>query len=102
MKFKKLDRRMNGNGDFTYGVDFTYNPRSGPRFDHVRQWCWETFGPSVEYDIWENLDLPGETRNDKWAWDRGIYNKTSRCIIYLKSDQEASWFKLRWLPDEKT
>lgn len=96
MKIKKLDRRMNGYGHFKYGVDFTKDWQSDSRFDKVRQWCWETFGPSVEYDIWEELSSPRETRNDKWAWDRGQYNKSWRCIIYLKSDQEANWLKLRW------
>ena len=96
MKIKKLDRRMNGYGNFKYGVDFTKDWQSDSRFDKVREWCWATFGPSVEYDIWEELSSPRETRNDKWAWDRGQYNKSWRCIIYLKSDQEANWLKLRW------
>lgn len=95
MKIKKLDRRMNGYGDFKYAADFTYNWK-GTRFDHAREWCWTTFGPSVELDIWHELDRPGDGRNDKWAWDRGQYNKTFRCIIYLKGDQEVTWFRLRF------
>jgi hypothetical protein len=86
---------MNGHNDFMYGVDFTYNWK-GTRFDEAREWCWETFGASTELDIWEEKDGPTDVRNDKWAWDRGQYNKTFRCIIYLKSDQECNWFKLRW------
>jgi hypothetical protein len=96
MKFKKLDRRMNGYGDFTYGIDFTSRELAGPAFDEVRQWCWESFGPSTELDIWEVRDRPEDTRNDKWAWDRGQYNKSWRCIIYLATEKEANWFKLRW------
>lgn len=95
MKIKKLDRRMNGYGDFKYGVDFTWNWQ-GARFDQVRQWCWETFGPSVELDIWAELETLNEPRNPKWCWDRGTYNKVSRCMIYIKGDQEMNWFKLRW------
>lgn len=95
MKFKKLDRRMNGYGDFTYAVDFASSPM-GAKFNDVRQWCWETFGPSCELDIWDVLDRPDDVRNERWAWDRGQYNKTWRCIIYLATDQEANWFKLRW------
>lgn len=91
MIIKTLDKRMNGYGDFKYGVDF-YKSKDRP-FDEVRQWCWETFGPSTELDIWEVRD---GTRNEKWAWDRGNYNKSFRCIIYLKDDQEMNWFKLRW------
>lgn len=95
MKFKKLDRRMNGHGDFKYGVDFAWSTGS-PAFDEVRQWCWETFGASTELDIWHERDRPTDNRNPKWAWDRGQFNKSWRCIIYLKDDQEANWFKLRW------
>lgn len=93
MRIKKLDKRMNGYGDFKYGVDFTWNWQ-GPRFDLVRKWCWDSFGASVERDIWDDLN-PLE-RNAKWCWDRGTYNKVNRCVIYLKSDQECNWFKLRW------
>ena len=95
MKIKKLDKRMNGYGDFMYGVDFTYNWQ-GTRFDHAREWCWESFGPSCELDIWEELPTLNEPRNEKWAWDRGQYNKSYRCMIYLATDKEANWFKLRW------
>lgn len=86
---------MNGYGDFKYGVDFTWNWQ-GARFDEVRLWCWETFGPSVELDIWAELETIGQPRNLKWCWDRGTYNKINRCMIYIKDDQEMNWFKLRW------
>lgn len=95
MKLKKLDRRMNGYGDFKYGVDlWTVDSKE---FMEVRQWCWETFGPSCELDIWEYLDRPGDSRNPSWAWDRGTYNKNFRCIVYLATDVEASHFTLKWL-----
>ena len=93
MKIKLLDKRMNGYGKFKYGVDFTYNWK-GTRFDHARTWCWENYGASVELDIWE--DLPENERNPLWAWDRGQYNKSFRCMIYLATDKEANWFRLRW------
>jgi hypothetical protein len=96
MILKKLDRRMNGHGFFKYGVDFAYD-RNPPAFDEVRLWCWETFGASTELDIWHARDRPVDTRNERWAWDRGHYNKSFRCIIYLATDEEAAWFKLRWL-----
>lgn len=94
MKFKKLDRRMNGYGDFTYGIDLWAD--TGRQFNEVREWCWQTFGPSCELDIWNDLDRPGDVRNEKWSWDRGQYNKSFRCMIYLKDEQEANWFKLRF------
>ncbi len=93
MKLKKLDRRMNGYGDFKYAIDFNYKTNN-IAFDDARQWCWETFGASTELDIWE---LRKDTRNPKWAWDRGQYSKTYRCMIYLATDEEASFFTLKWL-----
>ena len=99
---KRTDKRHLGSDRFKYYVDIYPEDFSKEfklileKFYECRQWCWETFGPSVEYDIWDELNSPRETRNDKWSWDRGQYNKTWRCIIYLKSEQEANWLKLRW------
>ncbi len=90
MKIRKLDRRMKGYGDFVYGVDFSWN-WEGVRFDQARQWCWETFGPSTELDIWHELE-PTSENNSRWAWDRNQY----RTMIYLKSDVERNWFVMRW------
>jgi len=91
MRIKKLDKRMTGYGEFKYGVDFGWNWQ-GARFDLVRQWCWETLGPSVEVDIWRELVTINEPRNARWAWARDQY----RTIIYLKSDAERNWFIMRW------
>jgi hypothetical protein len=96
MKIKKLDARMNGYGFFKYGIDFN-KKWSHTEFHNVRLWCWETFGPSCELDLWHELDFkPDVERNPRWAWDRSMYNKTNRCMLYLKDDQEANWFTLRW------
>lgn len=94
MQIKKLDRRMNGYGDFNYGIDLWSD--NSTKFNEIRTWCWETFGPSCELDIWNDLDRPTDTRNEKWAWDRGQYNKSFRCVVYLQSDKELNWFKLRF------
>ncbi len=91
MRIKKLDKRMKGYGDFKYGIDFSWN-WEGVRFDHARQWCWETLGASVEYDIWTELQIAGEEKNERWCWDRNQY----RTMIYLKSDAERNWFVMRW------
>ena len=91
MRIRKLDKRMTGYGDFKYGADFSWHWQ-GARFDQVRQWCWETFGPSVEVDIWRELGTIDEPRNERWAWDRNQY----RTMVYLKSDAERNWFVMRW------
>lgn len=91
MRIRKLDKRMTGYGYFKYGVDFSW-AWQGARFDQARRWCWETFGPSVEIDIWHELEDIKEPRNERWCWDRNQY----RTMIYLKSDAERNWFVMTW------
>jgi hypothetical protein len=92
IKVKKLDRRMNGYGQFIYAANFP-SFVDADRFSQVRQWCWEQWGPSVELEIWQRYP---DFKNPKWAWERGEFNKSYRCRIFLSSDQEAEWFILRW------
>lgn len=84
MKVKKIDKRMNGYGDFARFVDF-YNFE---KFIEVRNWCWETWGPSCELEIWKKY----HNKNPAWAWMFDEY----RTRIYFASDSEAQWYYLRW------
>ena len=56
------------------------------KFKEMRQWCWETLGPSCELVIMDKND------NFPWAWIHDTY----RSRILLRSDKELAWFKLRW------
>ena len=85
MKLKKLDARMKGYGDFKYAAKFR---KSGDRerFIEIRNWCWETWGPSCELEFWK------EDRNPAWSWAVTEFEMK----IYLDGDKEASWYTLKW------
>jgi hypothetical protein len=82
---QKLDGRYTGNHLFQYRIDFDY--RSREQFKQIRNWCWETFGPSCE------LNFLTKDEEKVWAWTTDSY----RVRLYLKSDKEVNWYKLRWL-----
>ena len=76
---------MNGYGDFKYST--TLRRRSeGDLFFEVRNWCWETWGPSCELEFWD------AKKNPAWAWNLTEFELK----IYLTGDKEASWFTLKW------
>lgn len=104
MKFKakKLDRRYNGSTWFNYIVEpekyvLKYGisipkptwQEKAEAFSKVRQWCWETYGPTVELGMYFDTN---SYINDKWAWDTDNHQMR----IYLKSDVELAWFQLKW------
>jgi len=85
MKKRKLDKRHSGYGEYTYYVDFLY--KENQEFYDMRNWCWDTWGPSCELDMIKNVSTKGE-----WAW---IYDKWRKRIL-LKSEKEYNWFCLKW------
>lgn len=94
MKVKKVDKRFKGNGSFKFYVD---SPKYGDKnFFQVREWCWTTFGPSKEIEMWQDdvsrARITNNSHNEKWAWQADPW--TTR--IYLKTDKEADWFTLKW------
>ena len=93
IELTRLDRRMNGYGNFKFVVDYRYGKSNAYTFLQVRLWCTETFGASVELDAWEEYP---DLRNQFWSWERGTYAKTYRCRIFLKDDKAASIFSLKW------
>lgn len=85
MKLKKLDRRMNGYGDFKYKI--TYRKRTERlKFIEARNWCWEQWGPSSEYEFWD------QSVNPAWCW---IVDEWETKIL-LASDKEGQWYTLKW------
>jgi hypothetical protein len=81
----ELDRRYTGGNYFKYGLDFTY--KQGSLFCDVREWCWETWGPSCELKFIE------DDKEYKWAW----ITDNHRTRIYFRDTAEVNWYKLRWL-----
>ena len=84
LKVKKLDSRFAGGYAFKYCIEFNYKQHE--RFIALRNWCWETWGPSYE------LKFHKTENPEVWAWITDNY----RTRIYFKSEQEVNWYKLRW------
>lgn len=79
----RIDTRINRIVDFTV----------------LRQWCWETWGPSCDHkDYMEMhyhtpLGIEADL-NQHWCWSNDERQKEFR--IYLVSDEEKLWTELRW------
>jgi hypothetical protein len=71
---------MNGYGKFILIADYAYIAGGDRSFAVARQWCTESFGHTVELEIWSKY---AELQNPKWSWERGDFNKSHRCRIYL-------------------
>lgn len=68
-----------------------------PGFFVAREWCWQQFGPGIEYEHWHNyaghagIEMP-------WAWDCSKFQGASISSgkIYLRTDEDMALFSLRW------
>lgn len=87
---RKIDARNDLFGYFKWQIRMEVEEFLG-----VREWCYATWGPAVEYQWWNEH---GRKRSwTKWSFDtrtrpRGGKNST----IYLQSDEELTLFHLKW------
>ena len=109
-KITKLDRRHNGYTIMKYMVEIDH--RSTPIgtskddrvqwFKDMRVWLWENYGPGCELDYMtiklgtssdktESSDF-GIPTVERWAWQTSF----GHMRIYLKSDAEMTFFKLKF------
>ena len=98
-----LDGRHKGSNCWKYFVDCPTGLVSRQRFFEWRNWCHSTWGDSKELD--EILDDKKHSlfaymrntihhpisHNKHWCW-----HTVSKYRLYLKSDEELSYFLLRW------
>lgn len=89
MKFQRLDARYAGHQKFTHFIDFFVGPNQAYQLNEFRIWCWETLGPSCEYDIWK--ELSAEVQNPRWCWIVDGYRKR-----ILLDRESASWATMKW------
>jgi hypothetical protein len=105
MKFKieKLDGRHKGNSSFTHrAVVLGLIEDRFIDFLTLREWCWNTWGPSCEREIYLNSHFNhfinshfNKIKNNSWAWH---YNDDyNECCIYLAGSKELELFTLKWL-----
>ena len=100
IEIRKTDKRHTGSQYFAYVLEVKSNPGKFDRpariseFDQVRQWAWTTWGASCDREHWVTMNVA--TRfpvNPHWCWHTEFYDVK----IYLASEKEVTWFKLRWL-----
>ena len=103
LTIKKTDKRHTGNDCWRYIVVVERTKRTpfgnpaliqkGQDLNTIREWCWSTYGPSCELELWMSLPEGSHSKNDKWCWHTNFKNFK----IYLRTEKEANWFKLKWL-----
>jgi hypothetical protein len=91
MKIRKIDSRNELFGDFKWQIKMDVKS-----FLDVRDWCYTTWGPAVEYQWWNTFGK--EKGCDNWSFDTFQLErfKIRTAKIYLKDDAELSMFHLKW------
>jgi len=65
------------------------------KFCEMRQWCWETFGPSCSLNEFMELMIHNKPIvNERWCWTSPYEGTPARILI--KSEEDKNWFALRW------
>ena len=93
----KTDKRFHAYPYFKYAIS-TFRNRGG--FFILREWLWQTYGPSKELHEWtDDLNCssylqygPITHHNEKWCWTCDSYSRR----IFLLGDAELALFKLRF------
>lgn len=97
LKLQKLDARFAGFQHFQYRIKFHHTTKYA-KFIEIRNWCWETWGPSYERDILIEMAYQDESFVRPWSWNiaSNRTRKFSEPFIYLATDKELSIFNLKW------
>jgi hypothetical protein len=97
----KINKRFKGAGHWEYLISVPHYRDSRELFFEMREWCWNTWGPSKEISDWmedTNSDLYTPVSfNQSWCWshDSGTpHGVTHR--LYIRGEKELVLFKLRW------
>ena len=103
LTIKKTDKRHTGHYHWQYVVIVERIPttlfgkpsilQKIDNLNTIREWCWTTYGPSCELEFWLAINEAGANKNEHWCWHTNYDNYK----IYLRTDKEANWFKLKWL-----
>ena len=77
------------------------NPRMRfVEFVEARNFCWQTYGPSTELEIYEAVKKLTRDRlfNPYWSWRFGSHpaNSPEEGYIYLTGDEELTFFTLKF------
>lgn len=86
----KLDRRFTGRDFFVYSLDYRYGREKIDPFLAHRNWFWETFGPSAEFNLWEKVHSDSPNISCRWAWETNYDQRR----IYVRDEETLSPFLL--------
>ncbi len=92
LTLEKLDRRHSGNTRFTHRVFISGMgaQSNGKKFLELREWCWNTLGPSCE------LSLCYLNEATSWAWRMDDQKSFNQYYIYL-TEEARTHFALKWI-----
>jgi hypothetical protein len=101
---RKTDKRYTGSDVFGYVVDIKNTSfaiihtklnksQKIKQFQEVRDWCIQTWGMSCEREHYLQMTADDFPTNEHWCWHTEFYDTK----IYLCTEKEANWFKLKWL-----
>ena len=102
---EKLNKRYNGSDWFTYRLKIapvgrmyeTYLERTA-NFLEIRNWCWETFGPSCELEMYSVAQERNLT-NPKWSWRFNNYGSRAsqlETFVYIAGEEELALLTLKF------
>lgn len=98
IRIRKTDRRFHGHEHFRYVIDIPglRRPQRIMLFNQIRSWCADTWGLTCEKDTYLDLidSKINETIDYKWVWHHEGFSLDFK--IFLASEKELNWFKLRW------
>jgi hypothetical protein len=99
IEIRKTDKRHAGHDYFAYVLEIKSNPGKFDRqlrrfeFNQVREWAWQTYGASCDREHWLNMNENNRFPvNLHWCW----HTEFNELKIYLATDKEANWAKLKW------
>ncbi len=103
LTIKKTDKRHTGHSEWRHVVIVERRPsvafgnasriQRQQDLNEIRNWCWTTMGPSCELEFWLMLPDDSPAKNNRWVWHTNFENFK----IYLRTDADVNWFKLKWL-----
>ena len=68
------------------------------KFSDIRQWCYDSWGASVEIDMWKfQFNHPAQffMQNKHWCYDVNTTN-VPQMKLYFRTDAELAFYKLKW------
>lgn len=92
---RRTSNQWNAYPQFHYCVEFHRNSfhEAVREFNKAIQWCWETYGASLDLQSWKVLRKSDEV-NTLWCWENQTNVHANR--IYFASSKEVDAFLLKW------